>query len=84
MNPFNDKVVLLTGGSRGIGPLVAEALARRGAALAIAARSKSGLEEVSARLKGIGVETLVVPADLREQSHREELVFTVLKQFNRD
>lgn len=83
MYSLHGRVVLLTGGSRGIGPVVAEALARRGSAIALAARSKSGLYEVAARLKGFGSETLVVPADLREQSHREGLVSTVLKQFGK-
>jgi short-subunit dehydrogenase len=83
MKPLNGRVVLLTGGSRGIGPVVAEALARRGAAIAIAARSKSGLDEVATRLKGHGSETFVMPADLREQSQREELVTAVLKRFGK-
>jgi short-subunit dehydrogenase len=83
MKPLNGKVVLLTGGSRGIGPIVAEALGRRGANTAIAARSKSGLDEVATRLKGFGVETLVVPADLREQSQREELVSCILRRFGK-
>lgn len=81
MESLNGKVVLLTGGSRGIGPIIAETLGRRGAALAIAARSKRGLDEVATRLQALGMETLVVPADLREPSQREELVSAVLEQF---
>jgi short-subunit dehydrogenase len=83
MEPLNGRVVLLTGGSRGIGPVVAEALARRGVNLAIAARSKSGLDDVATRLKGLGIETLVMPADLREPTQREELVGAVLKRFGK-
>ena len=83
MERLKGMTVLLTGGSRGIGPVVAEALARRGADVALAARSESGVEEVATRLKGLGVETLAIPADLREQSHREELVGAVLKRFGK-
>lgn len=83
MESLNGKIVLLTGGSRGIGPIVAEALARRGAIIALTARSKSGLDEVANRLKGIGIETLVVSTDLEDQSQREKLVSAVLNQFGK-
>src|SRR5437899_5868326 len=39
-------VVLLTGGSRGLGKLMAQELGRRGARLALVARDKKGLDEV--------------------------------------
>lgn len=83
MEPLNGRAVLLTGGSRGIGPVVAEALARRGADIAIAARSKSGLDNVATRLNGLGIKTLAVPVDLREASQREALVAAVLKRFGK-
>jgi len=66
-------VVLLTGGSRGIGPVVAEALAKRGANIALAARSENGLRDVARHLTELGTETLVAPIDLRESSQRENL-----------
>lgn len=81
MKPLNGKVVLVTGGSRGIGPVVAEALARRRATIAIAARSKSELDDVATRLKGLGTDTLAIPADLRNQSERKDLVASVLERF---
>ncbi len=81
MVQMKNLVVLLTGGSRGIGPFVAEALARRGAAIALTARSIDGLHTTSARLQKLGVNPLLIPADLREPSQREQLVSTVLKEY---
>jgi short-subunit dehydrogenase len=83
MERLNGKTVLLTGGSRGIGPVMAEALARRGANIAIAARSKNGLDNVLTRMKELGTQTLSIPVDLRNALQREELVKMVLKRFDR-
>jgi short-subunit dehydrogenase len=83
MERWKGLAVLLTGGSRGLGPVIAECLARRGADIALAARSKAGLQAAAARLKGIGVRTLLLPADLRRPSHREQLVDAVLKEFGK-
>ena len=83
MEPLKGMTVLLTGGSRGIGPIVAEALARRGADIAIAARSKIGLEDVATRLRGLGIRILIMPVDLGQSSQREKLVADVLKGFGK-
>jgi short-subunit dehydrogenase len=83
MEQLKGMVVLLTGGSRGIGPIIAEALAKKGANIALAARSESGLSDVAARLNDLGVKTLVMPVDLRESSHREKLVAAVLMEFGK-
>ncbi|MDO9515801.1 MAG: SDR family NAD(P)-dependent oxidoreductase [Syntrophales bacterium] len=81
MEQLKGKVVLLTGGSRGIGPIIAEALAKRGANIALAARSKSGLQDVATRLGELGSDAFVMPVDLGQASQREELVATVLREF---
>jgi len=73
--------VLLTGGSRGIGPIVAEALANRGAKVALAARSRDALENVAARLGRLGCRAIAIPVDLRDSAQREQLVADVLKAF---
>ncbi|MEW6366566.1 MAG: SDR family NAD(P)-dependent oxidoreductase [Acidobacteriota bacterium] len=83
MKQLKGLAVLLTGGSRGIGPIVAEALAKRGANIALAARSKSGLNDVATRLIELGTKALVMPIDLRESSQRENLVADVLSKFGK-
>jgi len=83
MEKLKDMAVLLTGGSRGLGPIVAEALAKRGANIALAARSKSGLDDVATRLKKMGVNTLVMPVDISQEQQREKLVADVLEEFGK-
>ena len=83
MEQLKGKVVLLTGGSRGIGPIVAESLAKRGANIALVARSQSGLDDVATRLRQLGIKTLTMPIDLNQPSQREKLVADVLSEFEK-
>jgi short-subunit dehydrogenase len=68
------KVVMLTGASRGIGVRVAEALARKSARLALAARSKDSLEETAARVRASGADAITVPTDVTSQGDLERFV----------
>jgi hypothetical protein len=58
-------VVLITGGSKGIGLACARAFAREGARVAIASRSAENLERAQKLLRQEGVDALTVVADLR-------------------
>ena len=59
-----DKVVLVTGASRGIGRSVALAFAGQGARLVLAARSPDRLAAVEAEIRDLGAEALSVPTDV--------------------
>lgn len=56
--------VVITGASSGIGQATAEAFARDGARLAIAARDAAALERVADRCRQLGAEVIAVPADV--------------------
>lgn len=81
MTHISGKHVLLTGGSRGIGPVIAETLARKGAHIALAARSEEGLRNVAESLSKFDVQTMIVAVDFAQSGQRRELVSTVLDQF---
>ena len=52
---MNDKIALVTGGSKGIGLAVARAFAKSGATVAIVARGAEGLQTARASLVGEGL-----------------------------
>jgi short-subunit dehydrogenase len=81
MTAINGKYVLLTGGSRGIGPIIAETLAKSGAHIALAARSEEGLRNVARLLNKFEVQTMIAPVDLAQPLHCQQLVSTVLEKF---
>jgi gluconate 5-dehydrogenase len=66
------KTALVTGGSRGLGMQMCEALGEFGARVVITARKQNELDEAVAHLKSLGVEALAISADLgkREEAAR--------------
>jgi short-subunit dehydrogenase len=58
------EVVVITGASSGIGQATAEAFARTGARLVIAARNAVALQAVAKTCRGLGADVLVVPTDV--------------------
>jgi gluconate 5-dehydrogenase len=77
------QVALVTGGSRGLGLQMSEALGEMGARLAISARSQPELDEASARLAGQGSEVLAVAGDLGKPESAAALVDQVLARYGR-
>ena len=68
------KVVLLTGGSRGLGLLMARQLAAEGARLALVARNAPALERAAGELRRRGAEVLTLPADVGDSLQMEDAV----------
>lgn len=67
-------VAIVTGASRGIGTYLAEALARRGLDLALAARSVEDLEKTANMVRRIGGRAITVPTDVTKTEDLENLV----------
>ena len=86
----SSRVALITGASRGIGKQTALALGREGVEVAIAARTTEPraatpgtLGETEAELRDIGLDPLVVQADLARAEDVDRLLSATLERFGR-
>ena len=70
---LSGKVALVTGGSRGIGEMIAEGFVANGVKTYISSRSQDACDATAARLSAFG-ECVSVPADLSTQQGIEHLV----------
>ena len=77
------KVAIITGGSRGLGLQMAEALGEMGAKLAITARKADELAEAKTHLEQQGIEVLTVTNDLSKFDQIPGLVSKVLEHYGR-
>ncbi len=80
---LNEKVVLTTGASTGIGRALAFAFARRGARIALVARSEDRLDAVRREIEPYSADVLVVPADLTDTAQLEAAIERTLAHFGR-
>ena len=77
------RVALVTGGSRGLGLQMAEALGEMGARVALTARKKDELEAAVAHLKKLGVEAQAWPCDIGKREQIAPAVDGVLAKFGK-
>jgi NADP-dependent 3-hydroxy acid dehydrogenase YdfG len=80
---LQNKAVVITGASSGIGLEIAHTLAAEGAKLALAARSMDKLEGVAAELATTGASLIVVPTDVTREADCQALVQATLDAFGR-
>lgn len=75
------RTALVTGGSRGIGRAIALALAAEGCRLAVCARGKEGLEDLSRSLVKLGAPFYIHQADVTVPSDAEKLFESIDREF---
>jgi gluconate 5-dehydrogenase len=78
---LDGKVALVTGGSRGLGLQIAEALGEAGAAVAVTARREPGLLEAVSHLQGQGITAMSVTCDISQNDQVEAAVQAVIDRF---
>jgi dehydrogenase/reductase SDR family member 7B len=80
---MKDKVIIITGGTSGIGKALAEKFGREGCKLVITGRNKDRLDEATAFLRSLGVTVVPVVADASIESDCAVVVETAVREFGR-
>ncbi len=78
---FKNKTVLITGGSRGLGLVLAREFAREGARVAICARDERELEQARIDVEKFGLDVIAVRCDVTNKQEVAEMVGAVNNHF---
>jgi len=76
-------VVLITGGSRGLGLALAHRFAREGCHIAICARDEDELLRARESLEQIGAAPMTIACDVTNRSEVEQMIAAVVERFGR-
>ncbi len=80
---MKDKVVIITGGSSGIGEACAVAFGRAGAKVVVTGRNAAKLEDVSQRLAKENIQHITLTADVSIEQDNKTLVEKTIQQFGK-
>jgi short-subunit dehydrogenase len=80
---LNEKVVIITGASSGIGRALAFAFARRAARVVLVARREDRLEAVRREIEPYTSDVLILPADVTDDQQLQNVVNRTLETFGR-
>ncbi len=83
MSYWQDKVVLVTGGSSGLGRMIADAFGAAGAKLTIVGLEAEAVATSTQQMREAGCEVLGLPVDITQQDHVERLFAQTLERFGR-
>lgn len=78
---LKNKTVLITGGSRGLGLVMAREFARQGSRIALCARDEYELDQARIDLEKLGAEVLTVKCDVTESADVSRMIAEVTNRF---
>ena len=78
---FTGRSVVITGGSRGLGLVLARELAREGARLALLARDPAELDRARQDLAAVGAEVVTIPCDVTYRAQTEQAIEQVAGRY---
>jgi short-subunit dehydrogenase len=80
---MKDKVVIITGGSSGIGKAIAMAFGRQGSHVLITGRNKQDLDQAVADLRGAGVDATGFQADVSIEEDNRKMAEEAMRLYGR-
>jgi len=83
MYDMQDKTVVVTGGSRGIGFAIAREFAAQGARVVISSRTQQALEAAAEKIAAEGGQVTPVPCDVSQSEQVQRLVSQTLETYER-
>src|SRR5436853_4500988 len=78
---LSDRVVIVTGGTRGIGRALAEGYVSAGAKVVVASRKADACKETEEHLRALGADAIGVPTHVGELDDLAELVRRTVEEF---
>ncbi len=83
MNPFKNKVGIITGASSGIGRAAAMQFAAQGAQVVLAARRETAGEAVAQEIRAAGGNAVFVRTDVAQEADLKNLIAQTIQTFGR-
>lgn len=80
---FQNRVVVVTGASMGIGAATALLFAKAGADVILVARTQAKLQAVAKQIEALGRKALVIPADLSKEADVAKIIPKTISQFGK-
>ena len=82
-NALDGKVILVTGGGRGLGKIMATMLAGYGATLVLAGRTAGDIEQTASEIEAAGGAAMAVPTDVTNAAELSKLADRILAAYGK-